>query len=401
MENQANRKAPPLSRKVDKYWVPMIAKTIDLLDCLTFASSPMTLEEVVQQTGIPHTTAYRILHTLVLRDYLMQSGRQYRLNRLRKRLKLGFANLSKQICLAVEIERSLRDATSAAGIDLLVWDNDRSADVAIHNAEEMAESKLDLAIEFQLYEHVAPVISDILSRAGTPLISLVNPHHGNTYFGVNNYRAGYSAGLALASFAAQHWKSQPDSLLLMESPRAGRTVQSRLIGAVRGVQERLGPIPENKIEHIDGGGDTSTSKTALNAFLRSRPKQRILIAAINDESAMGAVEAAQSRSASSIAIVGHGGSAEMLDVIADPENPCIGTVSFHAERYGEEFLAFALPIVQGRSTAAAHYVAHEFIGKDKAAQIIARRADSVLPARALLNNASRRSSRPQVSRMHA
>ena len=75
-----------ISRKVDKYWVPIIARTIELLDCFSSANESLTLEEAVRRTGIPHTTAYRILHTLVLRDYLIQSGRQYRLNRMRRRL---------------------------------------------------------------------------------------------------------------------------------------------------------------------------------------------------------------------------------------------------------------------------------------------------------------------------
>src|SRR6185437_198462 len=129
----------------------------------------------------------------------------YRLNQMRRRLRFGFANLSKKISLAVEIEQSLRAATDAAGVDLLVWDNDRDANLAIENARQMAASKVDLAIEFQLFENVAPVIS----------------HHGTVYFGVNNYRAGFAAGTALADHALVHWKSQVDAILLLESPRAG------------------------------------------------------------------------------------------------------------------------------------------------------------------------------------
>src|SRR6202161_1023648 len=243
-----------ISRKVDKYWVPIIARTIELLDCFGSATESLTLEEVVKRTGIPHTTAYRILHTLVLRDYLTHSGRQYRLNRLRRRLRFGFANLSKHISIAVEIQRSLEKATATAGIDLVVWDNDRNADTAIRNAEAMADSKVDLAIEFQLFEHVAPVISDILSRSEIPLISLVNPHHGTVYFGVNNYRAGFSAGVALADHATRHWNSKVDTLLLLESPRAGRTIQSRLVGALQGVQEWLRALSHANIARTDAGG---------------------------------------------------------------------------------------------------------------------------------------------------
>jgi len=69
----------------------------------------------------------------------------------------------------------------AAGVTSSVWDNDRNADIAIRNAEMMVAEKVDLAIEFQLFEQVAPVIADIFARAGIPLISLVNPHHGTVY----------------------------------------------------------------------------------------------------------------------------------------------------------------------------------------------------------------------------
>ena len=129
MKSKLDVVAPKSNRRTDKYWVPVVAKTIDLLDCFSSEAESLTLEEVVKRTKIPHTTAYRILHTLVCRNYLQQSGRLYRLNRLRKRLKVGFANLSMRISLAVEIQRSLEKASSAAGIDLMIWDNNRDADI--------------------------------------------------------------------------------------------------------------------------------------------------------------------------------------------------------------------------------------------------------------------------------
>jgi ribose transport system substrate-binding protein len=355
------------SRPLDKYWVPIVGKTLDLLDCFNSRSEQLTLEEVVLRTGIPHTTAYRILHTLVVRDHLHRSGNLYRLNRLQKKLRLGFANLSKNISLAVEIERSLEQATTAAGIDLLVWDNERNADTAIRNAEAMAGSGLDLAIEFQLFEHVAPVIADIFSRSGVPLISIVNPHHGTLYFGVDNYRAGFSAGLALAEFAVKQWGSQPDAILLLESPLAGRTVQSRMVGVLRGIEERIGPLKDRCIQHVDGAGDKAGSNAAVENFLSHHSAKRILIAGINDESAIGAVQALRRATGSGeFAVVGHGGSAEMLEIIADPSSACIGTVSFRAEMYGPGLVNLSLPMLQGKSATPAHYVAHEFLGKNSA-----------------------------------
>jgi ribose transport system substrate-binding protein len=351
------------SRKTDKYWVPVVAKTLDILDCFRSDLEELTLEQVVQRTNVPHTTAYRILHTLVCREYLLQSRRTYRLNRSRRRLKLGFANLSKHVSLAVEIETSLRQAAANAGIQLLVWDNNRSAETAIENAQAMVQEKVDVAVEFQLFEQSAPLIADSFARAHIPLISVVNPHHGTYYFGVNNYRAGHSAGRHLAEYASERWHGKPDAVLLLESPHAGRTVQSRLIGVVQGIEERLGHLGEKCVQHLDGGGEKHSSRAAVEKFLDGCSAKRVLIAAINDESAIGAAEAVRGRTTRNVAIIGHGGSEEMMRLVGDPESPCIGTVSFHPELYGPDLVKFAIATIQGESATAARYISHEFLGK--------------------------------------
>jgi ribose transport system substrate-binding protein len=354
------------SRRIDKYWVPIVGKTLDLLACFESANESLTLEEIVRRTGIAHTTAFRILHTLITRDYISQTGRSYRLSRARKKLTFGFANLSTQVSLAVEIQASLERAASAAGINLLVWDNDRNPELAIHNAEEMARNKLDLAIEFQISEQAAPVISDIFLHAGVPLVSIVNPHHNTVYFGVNNFRAGLSAGVALSDHALRVWKGKFDGVVLLESPMAGRTTHSRTVGVLRGIEEKHGPLPKEIVHHLDGGGERNKSKAATQAFLRTlKGRNRLLIMGINDESAIGGVSALSAAAGPvAAAVVGHGGSPEILKLIADRKSACIGTVSFHAELYGPNLINFALPIVQGKSAPVYHYVPHDFIGKN-------------------------------------
>jgi threonine dehydrogenase-like Zn-dependent dehydrogenase len=95
-----------------------------------------------------------------------------------------------------------------------------------------------------------------------------------------------------------------------------------------------------------------------------RASSKILVVGINDESAIGAVETVKAiKGPNQIAIVGHGGSAEIMDIIKDPKSPCIGVVSFNSDRYGSELFNFTLPIVQGRSAPTGQYVPHKFIGR--------------------------------------
>jgi ABC-type sugar transport system substrate-binding protein len=349
----------------NKYEIPVLAKALDILDRFDPDGQPMTLAHVVSKSGISQTTAYRILQTLCSRGYIQRAGTEYRLNRFRRTPVLGFANCSRQIALAVDIQNSLEAAARAKAIEFLVWDNHRNADIALKNAHEMIERKVDVAIEFQLHEQIGPVLQDMFSRAGIPLIAVIDPIYGTPYFGVDNYRAGLSAGVALSDYAKRHWQRPPDSIVLLESPRAGRTVQSRLIGAIRALEDRLGPLDGIPVQHLDGAGEREPSRAAVADFFRGRAPKRVSIIAINDECAIGAAEAIQqSRAHREIAIVGFGGSAEILDLIEAQTSPCIGTVSFHAESYGAALINFALPSSQHPPTAPVCYMPHEYLDKE-------------------------------------
>lgn len=367
-------KSEPPSEKRDaangsgKNVIPVLAKALDLLDCFDSEGQPTNLSQIVKRTGISQTTAYRILCTLVSRGYLQRTGTQYQLNRLRRRPVIGFANCSRQIALAVDIQASVEAAARSMGVNLLIWDNDRNVEMALQNAREMVKQKVDIAIEFQLYEQIAPVILDIFSRAGIPLIAVINPIYGTQYFGVDNYRAGLSAGVALAEYAKRHWQTPPSSVVLLESPRAGRMVQSRLVGAMQSLEDGIGPLGGIPIQHVDGGGERELSRIAMTDYLRGQSLKRVMIIAINDESAIGAAEATQRlRARGEIVIVSYGGSAEILELIDTQATPCVGTVSFHAENYGPALINFALPSSQNRPAGPAYYIPHEYLDKDSLA----------------------------------
>jgi predicted transcriptional regulator len=52
------------------YRVPVVMHTLDILECLFHSLSPLKLADVVEQTNIAHSTAYRILRTLEERGYV-------------------------------------------------------------------------------------------------------------------------------------------------------------------------------------------------------------------------------------------------------------------------------------------------------------------------------------------
>jgi ribose transport system substrate-binding protein len=331
------------------YLIPILSKALDVLELLEQTGGPITLEDVHQQTKISKTSVYRILKTLVHRGYVAQgqSG-QYRLVSRPKRLRFGFAAQSAEMPFSVAVAASITAAAAAAGVELLVLDNRYDPDVALRNAEEFVRERVDLVLEFQVEEHVAPHIAHIFKKADIPLVAIDIPHPNATYFGVDNFEVGYEAGTLLAKHAASKWKSTADWVLGIGFSEAGSFVQSRITGAFEGIHERIDQIPSDRFVRLEGRGMRQPSFKAVVEFLRHRKGQRILVAASTDTSALGVLDAARQLGREhDFAIAGQDCIPEVLDEMRKPGSPIIGSVSHGAETYGPRLIQLGIALLRG------------------------------------------------------
>jgi ribose transport system substrate-binding protein len=343
-----------------KYLIPIASKVLDVLDAFESPQQELTLQQVIERTGVPHTTAFRILFTLAHRGALIQSGKKYRLAAVRRRIKVGCAGLSQEVAISVAACRSLERVARQTGIDLLVVDNRYDARVALENARQLVESRVDVAIEFQNDVQAAPAIADVFGVARIPLIALHIPHPGAIYFGPDNYRAGWTAGSALANHARHCWGGKFDLVLLLDIAQGGPFLQSRMSGVLAGLEHALGPVPQGMVAREDGAGDRRVSKEAVLRVLGKRPgARRILASATSDESALGIVDALQEAGADrTAAIVGHDGTEEALQSIATDSSPFIGTVGFFPENYGAALVEIIFKLLRSEQVPPFVYVKH-------------------------------------------
>jgi ribose transport system substrate-binding protein len=347
-----------------RYRVPVLAKSLDVLECFRTIREELSLEQIIRRTGVAHTTTFRILSTLVQRGYLSQlPGKKYRLNNFRRRPRLGFATLTQLTTFAVAVAEGLERAAECSGFELRMHDNDRDPQRAVANAKAIVAQGVDVAIEFQRHYQVAPMIADIFSTAGIPTIAILIPQPGAVYFGVNNYRAGLDAGYKLAEYAVEYWGGRFDLLVLLDIAQGGTVLQSRMTGVLRGIEEKLGTVPATQVVRVDGKGTQEDSARSAATALRRHPRARnILISAASDESALGARDAICAAGLSkTTAIVGHGGSDEVWACIEDPESPVVGTVKFFPERYGRGLVELALRILRGEQVPPSLYMPHEVV----------------------------------------
>jgi len=346
------------------YLIPILSKALDILELLQAEDEPLALEAIYQRTHISKTTVYRILKTFVHRGYLAQSqDGLYRLVTRPRKVRFGFGSESADMPFSEAVAASLRDAASQAGVDLLILDNRYDASTAIQNAEEFVRSRVDLVIEFQIDQQIAPVLADMIAAAGVPLIAVDIPHPHATYFGVDNYRVGVEAGELLAKYACEHWNGKVDWVLGLDIEDAGPLVQSRITGAFQGIKSQLPSIPIEAYVRMDGRGMRDRSAQLITEFLSRHPKERrILIVAATDTSGLGALEAARSlRREKHVAIAGQDCIPEAIEEMQRSGSPWIGSVSHEAVSYGPMLIQLGLSILRGQTVLPYNYVEHKLV----------------------------------------
>lgn len=353
-----------LSKSRRLYLIPVLLKAIDVLEIFQVESEPMTLEAVHRHAKISKTTAYRVLKTLVHRGYLYQSpDGAYRLIHSSKKLVFGFGEMGATIPFSIEVKKSLMAAASSLGVELLILDNCYDAGTALQNAQEFVKRGVDLVIELQVEENIAPLIAAKIAAAKIPFIAVDIPHPHATYFGADNYRVGFEAGELLAAHAASKWGGKFDWVVGLEVPSAGQLVQSRITGAFEGVRRCFPALPVETFIRVDGRGLRDHSRRVISDFLGRHPcGQKVLIAATNDPSALGAADAVREHNREKqVAIVGQDCIAEALVEMNNPGSPLIGSISHEIASYGANIIHLGLALIRGESVSPYNYVAHRVV----------------------------------------
>jgi ribose transport system substrate-binding protein len=369
----------------DRYLVQSLLHASEVLAAFESAGDVLRLRDIIQRTGFSKGMCFRLLHTLHHCGFVEKVDElRYRMTaeiRRRKRYRLGYAAQGQNSSFAHEVHASLLAAAPLAGLELIVVDNRYQPKVALRNADHLVKENVDLVIEFQTDESVAPAIASRYLEAGIPLIAIDIPHPGATYFGANNYQAGVLAGRYLGRWAKSRWHGEVDEILLLELARAGALVRARSSGFLEGLTETLRTAASCPVVRIDGDGQFRTSLEKVRKHLRESKARRILVGAANDPSALGAARAFQEASRDAhCAIVGQNAEPDARAELRDPHTSLVASVAYFPERYGGDLIRLALDILARRPVPPAAFVRHQVI--------TAENVDHFYPNDALLGGAS-------------
>ncbi|MDR5729290.1 MAG: substrate-binding domain-containing protein [Terriglobia bacterium] len=339
------------------YKLETVSRACALLRELNDEGRALTLSEIVERTGMERTICFRLLRTLEDEGFLRRAERRKYASNLRivtgKRFRIGYAAQGHDsFCAAVG--HGLRRAAHEHEVDLIELDNQYNQRIALRNAEVLIQQKVDLAIEFQVYERIAVKLSDLFNEARIPVIALEIPQPGAAFFGVDNHQVGLLAGKALLRAAQKEWDGQWDELLLLDLDIAGSLPHMRISSAQSVLRKS---VPGAWLTtHLESRGAFIRAFELTRKHLQFVPKRRTLLTGINDFAVLGALRAFEEAGRSRLCLaVGLGAIPEARRELRVSNTRLFGSVAFFPERYGEMVLELALDILHHRVTPPAIY----------------------------------------------
>ncbi len=344
-------------RKNPRYKLETVARACTILRHFAEVQKPLSLGDVVERTGFERTIVFRLLRTLEEEGMLRRpDGRSYLSNvniLTQKRFRIGYASQSSD-SFSKAVTQGIRWAAARNQIDLIEVENLYSAKAALRNAQKLVEQKVDLAIEFQVYERIGSQLSAIYNDASVPVIAVEIPQPGAVFYGIDNYLVGQLAGKALVKAARHHWRGEIDELLMLDLGIAGSLPHLRVSGAESAVRKSLPGTYQ--ILHLDSRGEMERSFQLVRRHMQFSPKHRTLICGVNDLAVLGALRAFSEVGRSDYCIaMGVGAFPEARREMRSPQTRMIGSVATFPERYGEDLIQISLDILHQRPVSPAVY----------------------------------------------
>src|SRR5215469_7621501 len=239
-----------------RYMVKSLVHASRILESFQSAGDVLRLRDVVTRTGFNKGMCFRLLYTLHQCGFLDKVGENhYRLTsevRRRRLYRIGYAAQGQDTSFDREVRLSLARAAEREHVELITVDNRYQPKIALRSADYLIREQVDLVIEFQTDELIAPAIASKYMEANIPFIAIDIPHPGATYFGANNYQAGLMAGTHLGRWARRHWNGEVEEILLIEIHRAGSLPKSRMRGLLAGIGEIIRVSDRCRTVSLDG-----------------------------------------------------------------------------------------------------------------------------------------------------
>ena len=293
-----------------------------------------------------------------------------------RRFAVAFANLTNDPGARFEglgfsgeeVRSSFVLAARSLPIDLILYDNAREQAKAVANAEDAVQRKVDLYIQYCDDPAANDDVARRLAAARIPVLAVNYPVGNAPLYAADNHEAGRIAGEALGKFALTTWPGRVLAAAILGAVKDPATaIQARVAGITKGLNRQL---PNVAPFQLDSGGHFLEAQTQLRRFLAKESGAQILVATLDDATALAAKMAVETVGrVPDTVIVSQGcdptvrGGANSNKVI-HPNNRnsvVLGSLAYFLDRYGRDVLPLALKMLRGENVPARTFTSHVLV----------------------------------------
>ena len=182
-------------------------------------------------------------------------------------------------------------ALSAAEVETDIDDGITSVSKALGNARDAVSSMVDLLIEYNSDARANADIGRQMKAAGIPLLAVNYSIPGAPLYTADHVGAGRIAGEALGKFAKENWSDQTlIAAILGDISDPSASVTARIQGVTEGLRQEL---PDLSPVQLDSAGHSVRAGGVLSKFLTAQTRRKVLVATLDDASALAAKSAVE------------------------------------------------------------------------------------------------------------
>ena len=266
-------------------------------------------------------------------------------------VKLGYVSFGELVPYVFQISEGIRAQAALAGAQLVECDAKLDANRVADCMKQLSEAGVKGIIQFQ-GTLADPVVVCNETPVGVPVVAVefAQDPCAKTLVMADDLRAGQIAGRAVAEWVKAKWSCTYDAYVSFESAAAATKSQRRMEGYRQGFSAVCPVTNEQVGRAIDTEASARTAMTNLLGSLAG--KSRIIVVAINDDAALGALDAARTAGREADVWVSGQGAEERVRELIRTNEHYIGDAAYFPERFGATIVPALLDLVAGKTVPA-------------------------------------------------
>ncbi|MGB3483490.1 MAG: substrate-binding domain-containing protein [Mycobacterium sp.] len=270
---------------------------------------------------------------------------------------VGFGAQDTTLEVNVTMNKSMTDATEAAGVELAFGDYKFPDTTApMEAARSIALREPAVVVSNNQVDTLLETVNSVYSDACIPVVQVVTAAEGTVLFGPSNADMGKLEGDRLVETAqSRNWTADSITLFTTFFSPAGPEVAKRASECQATVEAAFPGVA--KIEHDTTSTNAMTLQQAFTDVLTANPDtQNILVCTIADAWALADANALkQAGRHTNAAVTGVNGGSAVLNEIAAGDTALVGTVDLGAAQWGDYWVPLAADIAAGEPVPAEIY----------------------------------------------